>query len=251
MLANSLVLGALIGLFVLSPRADEQEALAGKYVAQARDLLRTLYPQLNGKGYILSISMPLDYDRPNDYSQNFQLDVGDDYKEKLFGYIGGWQSEKPKDYKPGPIHAKQYLQGIFIYQRGELKSLGVSGAAVGDPDAIRALREQIRVPKPLMTAAEANPILKQAGAKYGLEDREAFVAALPLAELEPFLGKLSVTSVKFEGSDEDDDDVRASLWPNWTVLATARQGDREVPVRMSFEPFKGDLTSLIIDPARP
>jgi hypothetical protein len=70
-------------------------------------------------------------------------------------------------------------------------------------------------------------------------------------KLEPFIGKLSITSVKLEGSERDDNDVRSSQWPNWTVLAQAQKGDRQLTVQMNFEPFKGDLTSLTIDPARP
>ena len=249
----ALPISLLLSLFILCPAAFDQEAapLAGKYVAQARDFLRAFYPQLNGKGYTLSISTPIDYDHPDDASQNFELNVGDRFKDLVLGYIGGYQGEKPKDFKPGPIHPKQYLTGIFIYQGGHLKSFGVSGSVVGNPDAILALREQIAMPKPGITAAEANPLLKQAGAKYGLGDKAAFVAAVPLAKLESFIGKMSVTSVKLEGSSKDDDDVRGSSWPNWTVLAKAQRSERQITIEMTFEPFKGDLTSLTIDPAQP
>ena len=113
-----------------------------------------------------------------------------------------------------------------------------------------AMYEQVEKVKPPTTAAKVNSILKQFGARYGLEDKRAFVAALPLASLEPFIGKMSITSVKFGGSDVDEDDVRASSWPNWTVLATVQQADRQVPVQMLFEPFKGDLIFLIVDPDR-
>jgi hypothetical protein len=246
-----LVLG-LVVLVVLCAPAYEQEAtsVAGRYVAQARDILRTLHPELNDKGYALSIATPINYDRPDESSQYFELNVGDRFKDIILGYIGGYQGEKPKDYKPGPIHPKQYLTGIFTYQAGRLRSFSVSGSAVGNPDAMLALREQVAVPKPATTAAKANSVLKQSGAKYGLDDKETFVAALPLAKLEPFIGKLSITSVKFGGSDEDDDDVRASSWPDWTILAKAQQGNRQVTIRMLFEPFKGDLISLIVDPGR-
>jgi hypothetical protein len=252
-LANSLFI-SLLGLAVLCAPAYEQEAtsVAGRYVAQARNILRTLHPELNGKGYALSISTPIDYDHPDDASQNFQLDVGDRYKDLILGYAGGWRADKPKskDFKPGPIHPKQYLTAVFIYTQAQLKSFGAWGSLVGNPDAEQALVEQVKVSNKRSTATEANAALKRAGANYGLEDKQAFVAALPIAKLEPFLGKLSITSVKLEGSDEDDDDVRASSWPNWTVLATAQQADRKVPVRMLFEPFKGDLISLIVDPGR-
>ena len=246
-----LILG-LIVLVAFCPPAYEQDAtpVAGRDVAQARDILRTLYPELNDKGYTLSVTTPIDYDHPDESSQYFELNVGDRFKDIILGYIGGYQGEKPKDFKPGPIHPKQYLTAIFTYQGSHLRSFSLSGSAVGNPDAMLALREQIRVPEPAITAAEANPALKLSGAKYGLDDKETFVAALPLAKLEPFIGKLSITSVKFGGSDEDDDDVRASSWPDWTVLAKAQQRDRQVSIQMLFEPFKGDLIFLTVKSGR-
>jgi hypothetical protein len=242
---------ALLGLSVLCPPAYEQEPapLAGRYVTRARDILRTLYPQLNGKGYALSISTPIDYDHPDDASQNFELNVGDNFKDLVLGYIGGWQGKKPKDFKPGPIHPKQYLTAVFIYAHGELKTFSASGSSVGAPDDENELVQQVKVSNQPISAANANIVLKSAGAKYGLADKEAFVRDLPIAKLESFLGKLSVTSVNLEGSGKDDD-IRASSWPTWTVLTKAQQTDRQVTVEMIFEPFKGDLISLIVDPDR-
>jgi hypothetical protein len=219
--------------------------------AQARDILRTLHPELNDKNYTMSIAAPIAYDHPDESAQYFELNVGDGFKDIILGYIGGYQGEKPKDYKPGPIHPKQYLTGNFTYQGGQLRSFDVSGSVVGAGEAIMlTMYKQVEELKPPTTAAKVNWILKQSGARYGFEDKQAFIAALLLAKLEPFIGKMSITSVKFGGSDEDEDDVRASNWPNWTVLATALQGGRQVPVQMLFEPFKGDLLFLIIDPDR-
>src|SRR4029077_14105460 len=128
----------------------EQDAtpVAGRDVAQARDILRTLYPELNDKGYTLSVTTPIDYDHPDESSQYFELNVGDRFKDIILGYIGGYQGEKPKDFKPGPIHPKQYLTGNFTYQGGQLRSFDVSGFSIGNRHAILALREQIAVPKP-------------------------------------------------------------------------------------------------------
>jgi hypothetical protein len=241
----------MVGFYLTGSQAGTA-SLAGKYVAQGRDFLRCLYPDVSGKGYALSISMPVDYDHPNESRQNFELNVGDQYKDLILGYAGGWRADKPKpkDFKPGPIHPKQYLTGVFIYAGGKLKSFDASGTAVGNQDAEEAVGELVKGSNEQKTAAEANVELRKAGARYSMEDKSAFVAALPLAQLEPFVGKLSITSVKMEGSDQDDDDVRASSWPNWTVLATAQQGDRQAPVRMLYEPFKGDLIYLIVDPGQ-
>jgi hypothetical protein len=207
---------------------------------------------LNGKGYALSISTPIDYDHPDDTTQNFELNVGDRFKELILGYAGGWRGDKPKpkDFKPGPIHPKQYLTAVFIYAHSDLKSFSAWGSSVGAPDTNQALVQQVKVSNQSFTLADANLALKRAGAKYGLEDKGAFVKALPFVKLEPFLGKLSISSVRLEGSGPDDD-VRSSEWPDWTVLAKAQRGDRQLTIEMTFEPFKGDLTSLIIDPARP
>ena len=80
--------------------------MAGRYVAQARDILRTLHPELNDKNYTLSIATPIAYDHPDESAQYFELNIGDRFKDIILGYIGGYQGEKPKNYKPGPIHPK-------------------------------------------------------------------------------------------------------------------------------------------------
>ena len=40
--------------------------------------------------------------------------------------------------------------------------------------------------------------LKQAGARFGPDDKEAFVKSLPLNKVERFLGKIKITSVEFD-----------------------------------------------------
>src|SRR5258707_12772626 len=225
--------------------AYEQETapLVGKYAALGRDFLRALYPDLNGKGYVLSISAPIHYDDPDNSVQQLELDIGDNFKDITLGYWGGWTGEKPKHFEPGPIHPKQYLSAFFGYEKGQLQGFLAKGPAVGNPEAEEAIGVLVRSSHPEMTDAEASAALKKAGAKYGREDKEIFVRALPIAKLEHFVGKLSITSVELKGVDEDK--VRDPSWPHWTVLAKAQRADgHEVTIKMYFEPFKGDLEAL-------
>ena len=196
---------------------QETAPLAGKYVAQGRDFLRAVYPDLNGKGYVLSIATPIRYDNPDVSGQDFELDVGDNFKDITLGYWGGWTGEKPKHFVPGPIHPKQYLTAFFGYDKGQLQGFLARGPAVGDPSAEEAIGTLVRSSHPEMTDVEANAALKKAGAKYGLDDKQIFVQALPIGKLEHFVGKLSITSVELKGVDEDN--VRDPSWPHWIVFA--------------------------------
>jgi hypothetical protein len=197
----------------------------------------------DGKGYVLSISAPIHYDDPDNSVQQLELNIGDNFKDITLGYWGGWTGEKPKHFEPGPIHPKQYLSAFFGYEKGQLQGFLAKGPAVGNPEAQEAIGVLVRSSHPEMTDAEASAALKKAGAKYGLEDKEIFVRALPIAKLEHFVGKLSITSVELKGVDEDK--VRDPFWPHWTVLAKAQRADgHEVTIKMYFEPFKGDLEAL-------
>jgi hypothetical protein len=65
--------------------------------------------------------------------------------------------------------------------------------------------------------------LKAAGAKFGPDDREAFLRALPLKELEPFTGRLEVRSVRFNLRLVLDAEKSALL--AWRVEATWHSPD--------------------------
>ena len=72
---------------------------------------------------------------------------------------------------------------------------------------------------------------------------------MPLEKLEPFVGHLTVISVERKGLDSEKH--RDAYWPNWKVVArTDRVGGSESKVEMDFEPYRGDLFALYVEPQK-
>jgi hypothetical protein len=87
--------------------------------------------------------------------------------------------------------------------------------------------------------------LKQAGARYGPSDKEAFVKSLPLVEAEPFLGRLVLNSVEFNHLRNDRSAGGLIDVFEWQVRAAGHFDDgTQTSYVFSFEPFDGRLTSL-------
>jgi hypothetical protein len=229
--------------------ASQQSPTLADNISLAREFLRSLYPDLSGKKYSLSISTAAGYDDPNSAIWNLELAIGDYPKEWVMGYAGGWVGDKPKDFQPGPIHPKQYVIANFGFESGELMGFVAKGPAIGNPDA-KVVVATLVASQPEMPDAEADAAAKRAGAKYGLADKQALLANLPLQRLERFFGKIKVVSAELRGLDTESND-RDPYWPDWKVIAKGQRPDgHDVTITMYFEPFKGDLEALYIDAPR-
>jgi hypothetical protein len=87
--------------------------------------------------------------------------------------------------------------------------------------------------------------LKQAGARFGPDDKEAFVKSLPLNKAERFLGKIKITSVEFDYPRRDQNGRFTLINLSWIVQAEAELPDGTHPTyTIVFEPFEGKLTDL-------
>jgi hypothetical protein len=240
---------ALITEICTSANSSQPSPTLANNISFAREFLRSLYPDLSGKKYTLSISTAAGYDDPRSAIRNLELDVGDYPKDWVMGYAGGWVGEKPKDFQPGPIHPKQYLIANFGFGKDGLTGFVAKGQAVGNPDA-KSVVATLVATQPEMPDAEADAALKRAGAKYGLADKQALLANLPLQRLEGFFGKIKVVSAELRALDTQSND-RDAYWPDWTVIAKGQRPDgHDVTITMYFEPFKGDLESLSVDAPR-
>jgi hypothetical protein len=94
--------------------------------------------------------------------------------------------------------------------------------------------------------------LKAAGAKFGPDDREAFLRALPLKKLEPVTGPLELVDAGFIGRNRVGDEPVTNL--GWIVSAKlySADGKYETDTILLFEPFEGALWSYRIrSPWRP
>jgi hypothetical protein len=223
---------------------QEPVPVSKSYVVWAQDFLRTMYPALNGKGYVFTVKTGLPYDNPGApiLPQHVFLGEGPEYAVL---YVVGGPVDFPRpagDFPAGP-RAQQVLQTGFDFDgHDRLLSFSAEGSAIGNREAAMAFAKLVEN-HPEMTDAEVIAALKKAGAKYGPNDKESLIKDFPYAKLDRFLGKLRVVSVDFFPLDERRDNPES--WPMWTVMAEAKQRDGTViTYKLTFEPFKGDLLDI-------
>lgn len=242
----------LVGCVIFSSipgHVQESASTATLNVRKAHDFLRSLYPDLNGKGYVLSLESSQPYDAHDDHMSNFKLFIGERRKGFIKGSIGGYTgANPPQNYLPGPIYATQYLMADFSFDdHGRLLAFSASGPAVGDPDRLEEVGK-IGLNHQTMTANQAAGTLIQAGAKFGSWNHDKFLESVRAKNLDQLLGKISVTSAEFPIPGKDN--ALPTEWPMWTVTAKASAADgSEIIYEMQFEPFKGDLISLTTVPS--
>jgi len=161
------------------------------------------------------------------------------------------QFKRPEEWDAeGAIYPKQYLTTGFSFdEKGRLTGFTAEGSAINDNVADNQIYELVHG-HPEMTEAQVVAALKQAGIKYGPDDKEQFTKDLPLQKLQRFLGPLELVSVNFHPLDR----TRSWLgpWPDWTVdvLATQQDGTK-LRYHMIFDHLKGDLIGLFIVPTSP
>lgn len=282
-LGRQLIVPLLVIVFcgrVLADTPTQTKASANFY-RFAQEFLRTLYPELTGKRYVVSIESAMSYDDLTSPAYVFRLSVGEGPKFLikdccLGGYIShdviGLRQPPPPEGMPpvppapavpnkplpstpdvdaqGAIHFKQYLSTSFTFDKqGRLKDFNAEGPAVNDGEADKRIFEIVTA-HPEWTDEQVIAAIKENGTRYGPNDKEEFVKNLPLQKLEPFLGKLKVESVKFIPSDGPRTGI--SAWNDWTVDALAKQKDgTTLKYRMFFDHRDGKLIGLYLIPATP
>jgi hypothetical protein len=277
----SILRGSMVFLlFSVAVYGQESPPVTKNQIAWSQDFLRTMYPGLDGKKYVLTVETYLAYDQPGGLVNWLQMDVGEGAKDWPLGYRGGcagavipsplpWPAppdlapptpsspqvrpESPSksryetDCKPGPIYPKQFLTAGFSFDKiGALVNFGADGEFINDRQADNAVYAIVHA-HPEMTYSEIVATLKQHGIKYGPSDKEQFIKDLPLKQLEPFLGELRILSVSFHPLDKDPDPASwIGSWPNWTVKVqgTTKEGAK-VPYEMHFNHLNGYLTGIL------
>ena len=240
-----------------SVRASAQEPIpvTKNYVAWAHDFLRTMYPNINGEKYILSLEAAGRFDNRGTILQPDMLYVGYGPEYEIIGMYGGMigcsgcsRTVKPsrqelEGVQPGPLHHEQVLKASFRFDdHDHLATFSAEGIAIGDREALWSVTQQIRK-HPLMTDSEIFAALKKAGAKYGPNDKELVVKDFPFAGLERFLGKLKIVSADYL-APRHGGIVSENDWWKVTAEATLRDGT-VIMYKLAFEQFKGDLVSCV------
>lgn len=263
---RNISIGLFIPLILMLGRmplfAQEPVPLSKNYVAWAQDFLRTMYPDLNGKGYFLSLESAGQYDNPGTPLPPTILYVGHGPEYEVLGMIGGCLDFGPvpppgahvaspppstEDCQIGPRHPKQELETGFRFDNHDrLVSFGAHGPAVGNPEALNKVTAQMRT-HPEMTDSEIIAALKKAGAKYGPNDKELLLKNFPYTKLGRFLGNIRILSVDYTQPFPMSREIGPEN-PWWEVTAAATQRDGTViTYKFRFEEFKGNLLGCVAD----
>ena len=204
-----------------APRPDD-------YVARAMQFLRSLFPDLRGTDAIVSDQRPLQRQSYPDIINPFEIKL---------------------TYRSGADPLGAYF--TFDFATHDLRSVLISGPFVSS--RVQKLEKEVDE-HPEWSEQQIVEKLKSAGAKFGPNDREELLRALPLKELEPLTGRLEVTGDVFNvrsASVGGDQPVAAIAW---TVTAKWHSADGKLEGNcvLLFEPFEGALWSYSMSsPARP
>jgi hypothetical protein len=274
-----MVVLALVLAFQPSAAQSQRRPRNGNYVAWAREFMRAMYPDLSGKKYFVTVQGGARYDEPDELLRSFKMYVGNGplgtVKERKVGCLFLQKSGESLNQFPAPpspktgdgekatpqappcygnptpyaamgsydVYAEQFVTvDVLFAKNGKLLRVLSDGVGLGNVEKSREL-DKLAADHPKMTVPEFVTALKKAGAKYGPGDEKEFIRNLPLAKLEPFLGKLKLISVDFVPLSEDLFNARD--WPKWEVKVEARQSNGAIVIyEMTFDRFKGDLISL-------
>jgi hypothetical protein len=212
----------------------------------AQKFLQIMYPGLRGQHYDLTTTVYSSLDAPLRPMRRLVMQVGEGPPGTIFGYRGQGHIvgyDPPADSQPGPIYAKQFLIANFMFDKNER----LSSFAAGGPEAERPEGDQVamnlRELSPEFTDAQADTELKKAGAMYVSTEKEKFLKALPLVELEKLFGKITVVSTQLKLLRDGDPGPTGHA--QWLVAIRVKQTDgTQLTYKMIFEPFKAALTNM-------
>lgn len=205
-------------------------------ILTAQQFTMALFPELDGKGNIMTVRISGTFETAWTHLPPFDLEV---WKTDP-GHPAHIQTMPP----PNHEHDEKPLLGAYFSFEpdGAIQSISFAGAQTTFGRENKKLQNLVQS-HPEWTTKQAVQALKSAGAKYGPDDLEDFKRAIPVTQLERFLGKLTVKSVEFRSLAEDRVGWFVRLL--WEVDVEAQREDGHlVPYSMSFEPFQGKLILL-------
>ena len=209
----------LIALFALCAVALADAPRPDDHIARALQLLRSLFPALGGTKAVIFDEATL--------GTQVNPDVMNLFSIKLIG-----------SQDPAPLAALFR----FDIKTHDLRDVEISGPFIDD--RIDKMEKEVNE-HPDWSDEEVVARLKAAGARFGPDDRDAFLRGIPLKQLEPTIGTLEVVDADiFPLRNEFADQPTATL--RWIVDAKwhSADGKYEADARLAFEPFEGALQSF-------
>jgi hypothetical protein len=228
--------------FALEQNVTPESPRCPNGVYEAQRFLQALYPETKDKRYTVLFSVGGTYDV--EWTRLPRLEVNlleTDFTPSVQLFMGK-EGEKNKPLYP-------LLTAYFDFDtESRLEGVSISGESVVNDARNSRISQSVNAHRN-WTDSQIARALKDAAAKYGPEDKSRFVAALPLQELTPFLGALTIKSVEFQMRHEQPGGAVPELY--WVVEGVANPAEGRVhSYTLCFEPFDGKLISLRRVPPR-
>ena len=195
--------------------AHTEEIPPDDYIARGKELLRKLYPDIDPK------LIPQFMDgRPW-----WMAGVTNQFHIQLATYT---RCRQERDGEGNPrLCEKLLLYAHFIFAPGH-KDKELAQVEISDPAAEarqESLGELVRR-RPQWSDTQVVRAFKEAGGKYGPEDKDQLASALPLAQLGPYIGDLTLKKAEWVLHRPQDPSRRVleevGLFCFWRVYGTAR-----------------------------
>jgi hypothetical protein len=249
-LIRARMLRGVLSMFLLSivgmPSATPQENPPVRQVTMltfVHDFLQVFYPELISKGHTLTFAVH---------------GPADDSWSELAGAYFTVKPERPPDYglvrlgpnglipETRPDPEKVLLDGsIWLPPLEHGSRIQEVHATCEGATKLAALRKLVEL-HPEWSNDQAVNALKRQGARFGPDNKKAFVSTLPFDKTERFLGRLTITSVQFNHLEERREGNFAASTLDWTVSADALFSDgTKAKYVFGFEPYEGKLTLLV------
>jgi hypothetical protein len=247
---NNFLLTSMLYI-VATPSASSQQNLPIHQVTVltfVHDFLQVFYPELISKGHALKLAVHHPADTTWSEISGVFFTVTPERPPDYGLVISGPNGQIPET-RPDPdsilLDGSIWLPPLEHGSRVQQVLTTPESAHEQKLTAFRNLVES----HPEWSDEHAISALKQAGARFGPDDKDAFLRTLPLDKMERFLGHLKVTSVEFSHLQSGVEHYRTLGRLDWSVHVEAQFSDgTSSDYQLVFEPFQGKLTMLSREP---
>jgi len=211
------------------------------HLAAARALLSALYPELSGKDLTLSYSGSFSFDGSPDPQPNMLDITVSPFPANHHPIIAGVIRQDPSQ-TAAPARTEL---GAFVWfgRGGYVYRFAAKSDKILNTSKNEALRKLIDS-HPEWPDTRITEELRAAGAKFAPDEKEQLLKTLPLARLEPILGKLRVESARFDAKVEAAS-ANSMAMLDWDIAVVGVMPDGEqVSYSLSVEPFEGKIVQI-------
>jgi hypothetical protein len=204
---------------------------------EAEKFLRQLYPELGGRGYIMSVELSGAFDLDWTSMPRFSVELGPTE-------LGHVQHSIDRSGKLNVVGQEPVLGALFEFASdGILQATHVSSPGILSDARNERLRKLVDSHRD-WSDTQVIESLKKSGIKFGPEDREAFLRNLHLDRLQPFTGNLHVESAEFRLRHQQPSGSSALLYWEVDVVSQEPSGN-PAHWTLIFEPVGGRLSSVV------